>query len=134
MRRILLEEETHLRNLASEYKVRFDRERERLLEALRECGRCTKLISEILPGCISSQAAAGEILAGKPLNEINTMPKPQPQVVDHFPIHQPEQELAEQSPPPDGMLIGDLLAARLPQRAASGGDSQTHPELEESLL
>ena len=76
MKRILIEEETQLKNLVSEYKLRFERERERLLEALRECGRCTKLISEILPACVESQRLASEILSGKPAVEINTAKTP----------------------------------------------------------
>ncbi len=73
MRRILLEEETQLKNLVAEYKLRFERERERLLDALRECGRCTTLISEIIPVCVNSQKLASEILSGKPSAEANAI-------------------------------------------------------------
>jgi hypothetical protein len=79
MRRILVEEETQLKNLVSEYKVRFERERERLLEALRECGRCTTLMSEILPTCVANQQMVSDMLTGKSSNATSAKNDANPQ-------------------------------------------------------
>jgi hypothetical protein len=95
MKRILLEEETQLKNLVAEYKLRFERERERLLDALRECGRCTTLISEIIPVCVNSQKMASEILSGKPSADAHAVnanaayvqpPASFPNRLDHGPL------------------------------------------------
>jgi hypothetical protein len=98
MKRILIEEETQLKNLAAEYKQRFDRERVRLLKALRECGRCTKLISEILPACMENQRLAGELLSGKPSADGNSniMMKPQPTDVYLYPGEQSQIQLGDE--------------------------------------
>jgi hypothetical protein len=149
MRRILLEEETQLKNLVAEYKIRFEKERERLLDALRECGRCTTLISEIIPACVNNQKLAIEILSGKSLFEDNAddvhiqPPNAVPDRMDHTPLV--TQVLRRGDEDDDGFknVSCDLATIRpgsTVQLKVSGlaltsqDDARPHAELEESLL
>ena len=145
MKRILVEEETQLRNLVAEYKLRFDRERERLLEALRECGRCTKLISEILPVCVNSQKMASDLLSGKASTDIDSSNIARPQTADTYRSDQMQVRSVDDGFKTSQDAAWDLTTIRpgsTIQLKVSGPvpvtqpfeDRSTHAELEESLL
>jgi hypothetical protein len=146
MRRILLEEETQLKNLVAEYKLRFERERERLLDALRECGRCTTLISEIIPVCVNSQKLASEILSGKSMADANAVDAAHVQPPDAVP-NRADLRPADEPEPEDGFKdaswdLGTLRPGSTVQLKVSGPaptwqqmeDAPPHAALEESLL
>ena len=150
MRRILLEEETQLKNLVAEYKLRFERERERLLDALRECGRCTTLISEILPVCVNSQKLASEILSGKSSVDANALnanaayvqpPAAVPNRVDHAPV-QPLDDREDDGFKDVSWDLATIRPGSTVQLKVSGPvpttqqmeEARPHGELEQSLL
>jgi hypothetical protein len=150
MRRILLEEETQLKNLVSEYKLRFERERERLLDALRECGRCTTLISEIIPVCVNSQKLASELLSGKPSVDANAVNAnaghvqpppavPSPSRVDPAPVR-PVEDREDDGFKDVSWDLATLRPGSTVQLKVSGPtptsqeDARPHAALEESLL
>ena len=146
MKRILIEEETQLKNLVAEYKLRFDRERERLLEALRECGRCTKIISEILPTCVNSQKLASDLLSGKPITitDINAGNMGRAPSSDAYRADQTQNLAGDEGfkPTPDAWDLTSIRPGSTIHLKVSGPvpvshpfeDRSSHAELEESLL